>query len=316
MSHTLASLTPIQKIATSGEVHSQVFDKTPFLDFLEARGRVMNPGVGSPVTILLNTAGNANVGLETENTDISTWGNQTYLQAVVPAFTVIAPVQISGLAEDNARKNLYYGGNLDNGELMVRSARDVRRAIEARLLSTNVNQGLQSLVTNGVYGAVSGSVVTSWASPTVAATGSLTLADMREAQQKLFSLSEGIGEGADVILMNSTTYNSYVSYGSVDQTPLQRAVNPVKEGNFDLGVPGNGVFGGVTFDGIPILITPDLPDTSVIFFNSKYFTLHVNAALEAIPMGKTSRSDKWLVAMGVVPEMTVRKAFCQIIITP
>ncbi len=290
--------------ANGGVPVSQVVRDTPFLSFLELKGRVQQTGGSVPILVSIRTATNT-AALYNEGDAAPTVYSDTYALGRADVFAVWNSAGQSGrVIATNRAGGILFDAVKDS---IASAILNVRKKIEVELLGSTTDRGISSLVDDGdtLYGLAPGTY-TSWKSDETNVAGPLTVDVMEDLFSRMRNSTNG-ESSLDFVLVSPTQLNNYGRLGSLGGSSDAYRIQMDSFKQFDLGIIGAGR--GLAFNGVPFIEVQDMSTAELIVGNSAHYTLMVHEDMNVLVQPNTNTDQSILVNWSGVPVIDRRKSF-------
>lgn len=287
---------------------AQYTHNTPFLNVLEAAGRVIAPGGSAPFGVNISPSGYTAATHAEGDSLASADDTRLFARASASPFYRRVSPSFSGHVLDNVRNNGTYVDIVMDS--MADAKLDLRRKIETDLLSNTSEVGLESLVdsTNVCHG-LDPSSVTSWVSYENNLSGSLTLSALQDHWATVTNST--YDSTPNIILMTPNQIQNFALASGDGQaaTGLIQTRIQLGGGVFDPGVLGMPM----QFNGAPILRVMDLTNTTIIMGDLNTLSLKVHRDFQVDEIAKVADGQRFLVSWGGALLISKRKAWSKIV---
>lgn len=281
-----------------------VFRNTDLINFLAANGRVVDAPGSSPFKWNVIDAANAQAAVFAEGDALTTFGNQSYVQASQPAFYVRAAGGESGHMRDNRVK----GGTYEDVRALeiAKATEDMWKIMEDQLLGSTTDVGIASIIDSGTtYAGIAPGSYTSWVSVETALGGVLTVSALQDLYETLATTP--YGATPTHLLMPQNQVTNYVNVaGAPGAANSAFRIQPgVQGGAFDAGV----VHPLITFNGLPVVAIRGMTATEAYMVDVSKLDLLIHRQPEVREIARTNDDDRFMVSVAGCLRASRRKSF-------
>jgi hypothetical protein len=285
----------------SDQAVDQIFRETDLINVLFSVGQVEESAGSQPFIWNIIKEANATAGVFTEGAALSTFGNQLYEQASLPAFYVRAAGGETGHVRDNRVKNGLYQ---DIRALEIQKAtEDCWKAFEDQLCGSTANRGLASIVDAAdTYAGLNPATVTQWASLETAVGGALAVTTLQDMYETLVGSTYGASPTHILAPQNQVT--NYVNVAGVPGA-ANSAYRAMLGGAFDAGV----IHPLVTFNGLPVVPVRGLTSTELYMGDISKLKLIMHRMPTVTDIAKTNDDETFMVSLAGALRLERRRSF-------
>lgn len=286
-----------------------VFRDTDLINFLAANGRVVDAPGSSPFKWNVIDAANAQAAVFAEGDALTTFGNQSYVQASQPAFYVRAAGGESGHMRDNRIK----GGTYEDVRALeiAKATSDAWKIIEDQLLGSTTDVGIASIIDSGTtYAGIAPGSYTSWVSSETALGGVLTVSALQDLYERMVGNDTGTGvfygSSPTHLLMPQNQVTNYVNVaGAPGAANSAFRIQPgVQGGAFDAGV----IHPLITFNGLPVVPVRGMVSTEIYMVDVSKLDLLIHRQPEVREIARTNDDDRFMISVAGCLRLSRRKS--------
>jgi hypothetical protein len=268
---------------------------------MASEGRIVSAQGSSPFKWNTYTVANATAAIFAEGDALSTFGNQTSVQASQPAFYVRAAGSISGHLRDNIAKGGTYE-DVRQAELDLAIA-DMYKVFEDSLVGSVTDVGIASIIdSTTVYAGIDPAVQTAWASYEDNLAGVLTVTAMQNLYENVTNAP--YGATPTHFLMNPgqvTNYTNVVGAPGVANSAFRTNLG----GAYDAGV----IIPQVTFNGLPVVSVRGLSTTEVYVVDMSKLELLIHREPTVTEIAVINDDNRFMVTIAGCLKASRRRSF-------
>ena len=284
-----------------------VFRNTDLINFLAANGRVVDAPGSSPFKWNVIDAANAQAAVFAEGDTLTTFGNQSYVQASQPAFYVRAAGGETGHMRDNRVK----GGTYEDVRALeiAKATEDMWKIMEDQLLGSTTDVGISSIIDSGTtYAGINPAVNTAWVAVEQNQGGSLTVTALQDLYETL--VGSPYGGQPTHLLMPQNQLTNYINVAGAPGAANSafRIVPGAQGGAFDAGV----VHPLVTFNGLPVVPVRGMVSTELYMVDVSKLDLLIHRQPEVREIARTNDDDRFMISVAGCLRVTRRKSFAKL----
>lgn len=304
MPATITTAAPFIRPNVQNPAVDSVFRGTDLINVLASEGRIVSAQGSSPFKWNTYTAANATAAIFSEGDALSTFGNQTSVQASQPAFYVRAAGSISGHLRDNIIKGGTYE-DVRQAELDLAIA-DMYKFFEDSLVGSVTDVGIASIIdSTTVYAGIDPAVNTAWASYEDNLAGALTVTAMQNLYENV--VNTPYGATPTHFLMNPGQVTNYINASGApgSANSAYRIVPGAQGGAFDSGV----VMPLVTFNGLPVVSVRGLSTTEVYAIDISKLELLIHREPTVTEIAVINDDNRFMVTIAGCLKASRRRSF-------
>ena len=284
-----------------GDAVDQIFRETDLINTLFAAGQVEETQGSSPFVWNIIREANQTAAVFSEGAALSTFGNQLYEQASLPAFYVRVAGGETGHMRDNRIKNGLYQ---DIRSLEVEKATaDLWKKFEDELCRSTANRGLASIVdAANVYAGLNPATVAEWASLETSVGGALAVTTLQDMYETLVGSTYGATPTHILAPQNQVT--NYVNVAGVPGV-ANSAYRTMLGQAFDAGV----IVPQITFNGLPVVSVRGLSNAELYMGDITKLKLLMHRMPTVTEIARTNDDETFMVSLAGALKLERRRSF-------
>lgn len=284
-----------------GPAVDQIFRETDLINTLFAAGQVEESQGSSPFVWNIVKEANATAAVFTEGAALSTFGNQLYEQASLPAFYV----RVAGGETGHMRDNRIKGGLYEDIRALEveKATADLWKKFEDELCGSTANRGLASIVdAANVYAGLDPATTAEWVSLETAVGGALAVTTLQDMYETMVGSTYGATPTHILAPQNQVT--NYINVAGIPGAANAAYRTELGKG-FDAGV----IHPLVTFNGMPVVAVRGLATTEIYMGDISKLKLVMHRMPTVTEIARTNDDETFMVTLAGALKLERRRSF-------